>query len=83
MNGNYPISDLDVILTPPSGPVVNSCNTARTPELCVVSQSGRRDMDGDGRRLQHPRLRGARAAASTTRCGSRQTTSVLTVKKNN
>jgi subtilisin family serine protease len=37
MNGNYPISDLDVILTPPTGPVVNSCNTARTPELCVVS----------------------------------------------
>ena len=37
MNGNYPISDLDVILTPPSGPVVNSCNTARTPELCVVA----------------------------------------------
>ena len=37
MNGNYPISDLDVILTPPSGPVVNSCSTARTPELCVVA----------------------------------------------
>ena len=37
MNGNYPISDVDVILTPPSGPVVNSCNTARTPELCVVA----------------------------------------------
>ncbi len=37
MNGNYPISDLDVILTPPSGPVVNSCNTGRTPELCVVA----------------------------------------------
>jgi hypothetical protein len=36
MNGNYPISDLDVILTPPSGPVVNTCNTARTPELCIV-----------------------------------------------
>jgi hypothetical protein len=36
MNGNYPISDVDVILTPPSGPVVNSCNTLRTPELCVV-----------------------------------------------
>jgi hypothetical protein len=37
MNGNYPISDVDVILTPPSGPVVNSCNTGRTPELCVVA----------------------------------------------
>lgn len=37
MNGNYPISDIDLILTPPSGLVVNSCNTARTPELCVVS----------------------------------------------
>ena len=37
MNGNYPISDIDVILTPPSGPVVNSCNTVRTPELCVVA----------------------------------------------
>lgn len=37
MNGNYPISDLDVILTPPTGPVVNACNTARTPELCTVS----------------------------------------------
>jgi subtilisin family serine protease len=36
MNGNYPISDLDVILTPPTGPVVNSCNTAQTPELCSV-----------------------------------------------
>jgi hypothetical protein len=37
MNGNYPISDVDVILTPPSGPVVNTCNTGRTPELCVVA----------------------------------------------
>jgi subtilisin family serine protease len=37
MNGNYPISDVDVILTPPSGPVINTCNTARTPELCVVT----------------------------------------------
>ena len=37
MNGNYPIADLDVILTPPTGPVVNSCNTGRTPELCVVT----------------------------------------------
>ena len=37
MNGNYPISDIDVILTPPGGPVVNTCSTARTPELCVVS----------------------------------------------
>jgi len=37
MNGSYPISDVDVILTPPSGPVVNSCNTARTPEVCVVA----------------------------------------------
>jgi hypothetical protein len=37
MNGNYPISDMDVILTPPSGPVVNTCNTIRTPELCVVA----------------------------------------------
>ena len=37
MNGNYPISDVDVVLTPPSGPVVNSCNTGRTPELCVVA----------------------------------------------
>ena len=36
MNGNYPISDIDVILTPPTGPVVNSCNTGRTPEVCVV-----------------------------------------------
>jgi subtilisin family serine protease len=38
MNGNYPIADLDVILTPPAGPVVNSCNTGRTPELCVVTK---------------------------------------------
>jgi subtilisin family serine protease len=37
MNGNYPISDVDVILTPPTGPVVNTCNTRRTPELCVVT----------------------------------------------
>ena len=37
MNGNYPISDVDVVLTPPSGPVVNTCNTVRTPELCVVA----------------------------------------------
>ena len=37
MNGNYPICDVDLILTPPSGPVVNSCNTARTPELCTVA----------------------------------------------
>jgi hypothetical protein len=37
MNGNYPISDVDVILTPPSGPVVNSCNSVRTPEVCVVA----------------------------------------------
>lgn len=37
MNGNYPISDLDVVLTPPSGPVINTCNTTRTPELCVVT----------------------------------------------
>jgi hypothetical protein len=37
MNGNYPISDVDVILTPPSGPVVNSCNSLRTPEMCVVA----------------------------------------------
>ena len=37
MNGNYPISDIDVILTPPTGPVVNSCNTGRTPELCAVT----------------------------------------------
>jgi len=36
MNGHYPISDIDVILTPPSGPVVNSCNTIRAPELCGV-----------------------------------------------
>lgn len=38
MNGNYPISDLDVILTPPTGPVVNACNTGRTPELCTVGK---------------------------------------------
>jgi subtilisin family serine protease len=37
MNGNYPISDIDVILTPPTGPVINTCNTVRTPELCVVA----------------------------------------------
>jgi Subtilase family len=36
MNGEYPISDLDVILTPPTGPVVNACSTIRTPELCTV-----------------------------------------------
>jgi hypothetical protein len=36
MNGNYPISDIDVILTPPSGAVINSCNTGRAPELCAV-----------------------------------------------
>jgi hypothetical protein len=36
MYGNYPISDVDVILTPPSGEVVNSCNTGRAPELCAV-----------------------------------------------
>lgn len=38
MNGSYPISDVDVVLTPPSGPVVNTCNTGRTPELCVVAK---------------------------------------------
>jgi subtilisin family serine protease len=38
MNGSYPISDVDVILTPPSGPVVNSCNTGRAPELCGVDK---------------------------------------------
>ena len=37
MSGSYPISDIDVILTPPSGPVVNSCNTGRAPELCTVT----------------------------------------------
>ena len=37
MNGSYPISDVDVILTPPSGPAVNSCNTVRTPEVCAVT----------------------------------------------
>jgi hypothetical protein len=37
MTANYPISDVDVILAPPSGPVVNSCNTGRTPELCLVA----------------------------------------------
>lgn len=37
MAGQYPISDIDVILTPPSGPVVNSCNTARAPELCTIA----------------------------------------------
>ena len=37
MTANYPISDVDVILTPPSGPVVNSCNSVRTPELCLVA----------------------------------------------
>ena len=36
MAGQYPISDIDVILTPPSGPVVNSCNTGRAPELCTI-----------------------------------------------
>jgi hypothetical protein len=38
MNGSYPISDVDVILTPPTGPVVNSCNTGRAPELCGVDK---------------------------------------------
>lgn len=38
MTANYPISDVDVILTPPSGPVVNSCNTGRAPELCQVNK---------------------------------------------
>jgi hypothetical protein len=37
MYGNYPISDVDVILTPPTGPVVNTCNTGRAPELCAVT----------------------------------------------
>ena len=37
MNGSYPISDIDVILTPPSGPVINTCNTIRAPELCTVT----------------------------------------------
>jgi hypothetical protein len=37
MNGQYPISDIDVILTPPAGAAVNSCNTARAPELCSVT----------------------------------------------
>ena len=36
MNGHYPISDVDVILTPPTGPVINTCNTGRAPELCGV-----------------------------------------------
>jgi subtilisin family serine protease len=38
MNGNYPISDLDVVLTPPTGPVVTTCSTARTPEICSVAK---------------------------------------------
>lgn len=38
MAGQYPISDIDVILTPPSGAVVNSCNTIRAPELCTVAK---------------------------------------------
>lgn len=38
MNGSYPISDVDVILAPPTGPVVNSCNTGRAPELCTVTK---------------------------------------------
>ncbi len=38
MNGNYPVNDLDVVLTPPSGPVINTCNTARTSELCTVDK---------------------------------------------
>ncbi|MCL4848220.1 MAG: S8 family serine peptidase [Acidobacteria bacterium] len=37
MNGHYPISDIDVILTSPGGMVVNSCNTGRAPELCAVA----------------------------------------------
>lgn len=37
MNGSYPISDIDVILTPPGAPVVNSCNTIGAPELCSVA----------------------------------------------
>jgi hypothetical protein len=38
MSGHYPISDVDVILTPPAGAVVNSCNTGRAPELCAVDK---------------------------------------------
>ena len=37
MNANYAISDVDVILRPPSGPPLFGCSTARTPELCVVT----------------------------------------------
>jgi hypothetical protein len=37
MEGRYPISDVDVILTPPTGAAVNSCSTNRTPELCSVT----------------------------------------------
>jgi subtilisin family serine protease len=36
MNGNYPIADVDVVLTPPVGPAVFTCATVRTPELCAV-----------------------------------------------
>lgn len=37
MNGSYPISDIDVTLTPPTGPAIQTCATVRTPELCVVT----------------------------------------------
>lgn len=37
MWGQYPVNDIDVILTSPSGAVIHACNTGRAPELCAVA----------------------------------------------
>jgi serine protease AprX len=34
MNGNYPINDLDLTITPAGGVANFNCSTGRTPELC-------------------------------------------------
>ena len=52
MNGNYPISDVDVIFTPPSGPVVNSCNTGPHTGVVRRGQPDCGHMDREGRRVQ-------------------------------
>ena len=73
MNGNYPISDVDVILTPPSGPVVNSCNT-RARRNCASWPTRWRARGRRGSWASASLTSASRRAASTTRCGWKQTT---------
>ena len=81
MNGNYPISDVDVILTPPSGPVVNSCNTGADAGAVRGGQPGGGHVDGDGSSGSASRTSASRPPASTTRCGSKQTARCSKLKR--